>query len=171
MWQFTGKNRPPFAEEPGPGQESVWDYSRPPAIREDDRRVIVKYQDTVIADSIRAVRILETASPPTFYIPPEDVDIGCLAPAAGSSFCEWKGEARYWSLASSIGDVPHLGWSYPEPRPAFGSIAGYFSFYPGKVECYVDGERVRPQPGGFYGGWLTDDIVGPVKGLRGTSHW
>lgn len=171
MWQFTGKNRPPFAEEPGPDQESVWDYPRPPVLREDRRHVLVKHQDSVIADSTRTVRILETASPPNFYIPPEDVDAGLLSPAAGSSFCEWKGEAHYISLAAPSAEVAHVGWFYPQPHRDFVSIAGYFSFYPAKIECYVDDERVRPQPGGFYGGWLTDEIIGPIKGLRGTSHW
>ena len=171
MWQFTGKNHPPFADAPGPGQESVWDYPRPPAIRDDSRRVIVKHRNIVIADSIGAVRVLETASPPTFYIPPEDVDYVRIVPSAGSSFCEWKGEAHYWSLAATVGEARHIGWSYPKPQPDFARIAGYLSFYPGKIECYVDLERVRPQPGGFYGGWLTDEIVGPVKGPQGTSHW
>lgn len=171
MWQFNGKNRPPFAEEPESGQESVWDYPRPPMISQDSRRVIVKHEDLVIADSIHAVRILETASPPTFYIPPKDVRPEFIAPAAGSSFCEWKGEAHYFSLDSPHARIPQVGWFYPQPRPDFAEIAGFFSFYPAKIECYVDAELVRPQPGGFYGGWITDDIVGPIKGLRGTSHW
>lgn len=171
MWQYNGKIRPPFAEEPGPGQESVWDYPRPPAISEDTRHVIVKVQNDIIVDSHRPVRILETASPPTYYIPPEDVDREYLVAAPGSSLCEWKGEAHYFSLDSPRAKIPNIGWFYPKPNPDFAKIAGYFSFYPARIECYVDDERVQPQPGGFYGGWVTDAIVGPVKGLRGTSHW
>jgi uncharacterized protein (DUF427 family) len=171
MWQFNGKTRPPFAEAPGPDQESVWDYPRPPAISADSRHVIVKNQDVIIADSIHAVRILETASPPTYYVPPQDVNSEYIVAAAGSSFCEWKGEAHYFSLDSPQAKISQVGWFYPEPNPDFARIAGYFSFYPAKIECYVDTELVRAQPGGFYGGWVTDDIVGPIKGLRGTSHW
>jgi uncharacterized protein (DUF427 family) len=168
---YNGCRRPPFAEEPGPRRESVWDYPRPPAICKDSRRVTVKTADFVLVDSHRAIRILETASPPTFYIPPEDVDTSYLIPCAGSSYCEWKGLAQYWSLSSPGREVQQAGWSYPQPNPDFAQIAGYFAFYPGKLECYVDGERVHPQPGGFYGGWLTGEIAGPVKGLPGTHSW
>lgn len=168
MWQYTGSERPPFAEEPGPGQESVWDYPRPPALDPSDREVIVRSGDLVIARSCRCVRVLETASPPTWYIPGDDVDMDTLVPVPGSSFCEWKGAASYWGLASTGAMV---GWSYPDPVASFAAIRGAFSFYPGRVECYVDGERVRPQPGEFYGGWVTDEIVGPMKGEPGTGHW
>jgi uncharacterized protein (DUF427 family) len=126
----------------------------------------------ILADSRRTYRVLETASPPTFYIPPEDVHVELLKPVAGRSFCEWKGAARYWALLSakgSSGDA--VAWSYPQPTVSFAPIAGYFSFYPVRVECYVDGERVRPQEGGFYGGWVTSEIVGPFKGGPGTSSW
>ena len=168
MWQYTGNERPPFAEEPGPGRESVWDYPRPPALVVADREVFVKDGETVLAHSSRCVRVLETASPPTWYIPPEDVNMDALVSVPGSSFCEWKGAAAYWGLASS-GEM--VGWNYPEPSERFAAIRGYFSFYPGRVACFVDGERVRPQPGQFYGGWVTDEIVGPMKGEPGTGHW
>ena len=172
MWIYTGKTRPPFADAPRIGQTSVWDFPRPPTLVPETRRVIVAAGDRIIADTVRAMRVMETASPPTFYLPPDDVDLSVLVPARGGSMCEWKGLAAYWSIA--VPDQPTLeaaGWSYPQPTPAFAGIAGWHSFYPGRVRCEIDGERVRPQPGGFYGGWLTDDIAGPVKGEPGTGHW
>ncbi|NNF59389.1 MAG: DUF427 domain-containing protein [Rhodothermaceae bacterium] len=170
MWQYRGQKRPPFADEPEPGQESVWDYPRPPALVPDDRLVEVRWGELVIAASMRAIRVLETASPPTFYLPPGDVQQERLVAAPGASHCEWKGAARYWALAARP-DLGAVGWSYPEPTPAFETIRDYLSFYPAKLTCLVAGERVRPQPGGFYGGWLTSEIIGPVKGERGTGHW
>ena len=169
-WKYRGQERPPFAQEPGPGQESVWDYPRPPRVDPDDRRVLVRSTDMLLADSRRALRVLETASPPTFYVPEEDVDLDRLAPVHGSSLCEWKGAARYWGLR----DAPALGavaWSYPHPGARFAALRAHFAFYPGRVACYVDDERVRPQDGGFYGGWVTDELVGPFKGAPGTGHW
>ncbi len=168
MWSYSGQRRPDFAVEPGPGQESVWDYPRPPALVPCSRRVEVSAADRLIAVSRRTVRILETASPPTFYLPPEDVDWSLLDAVAGSSFCEWKGRAGYFALR---GRQSVVAWSYPEPTPEFAAIAGYVSFYPGRVRCTVDGETVRPQPGDFYGGWVTEDVVGPFKGEPGTGHW
>ncbi len=170
MWDYRGQKRPAFADEPGPGQESVWDYPRPPALELDERQVRVLDADAVIADTRRARRVLETASPPTYYLPPDDVDSALLIPAAGSSVCEWKGVARYWALASSPNGPP-VAWSYDEPYREFEALRGHYGFYPGRVACYVDDERVRPQPGGFYAGWITDAIVGPVKGEPGTGHW
>ena len=171
MWKFQGKNRPSFALEAAPGQESVWDYPRPPACKLDGRRVVVRIGSQLLADSYRAVRVLETASPPTFYIPPGDVDQGALVPAKGSSFCEWKGAASYWRVATSDEMAEPQAWCYRQPTPSFRKIAGFYSFYPGRVECYVDEERVKPQAGGFYGGWVTSEIVGPFKGDAGTGHW
>ncbi len=170
MWTYYGQVRPDFADTPGPGQESVWDYPRPPALAADARVVRVLHQGRTIAETTAALRVLETASPPGFYIPPEAVNRSLLAQLSGSSFCEWKGAACYFGMASDEAAGP-VAWSYPEPRHEFAALAGYFSFYAGRVECYVAGERVRPQPGGFYGGWLTDDIAGPVKGAPGTGHW
>lgn len=170
MWKYTGIERPPFAIAPEPGQESVWDYPRPPALVADGRRVEVRIGDTLIADSYQAYRVLETASPPTFYIPAADVNIDMLMPVSGRSMCEWKGAAQYWGLKLSP-KAAAIGWNYPHPTDRFAGLKGAFSFYPGLVECYVAGERVRPQPGGFYGGWITDEIVGPVKGDPGTGHW
>lgn len=171
-WRWYGVERPPFAEEPGPGQESVWDYPRPPRLVKDPRRVVVKIGDEVIADSTRAVRILETASPPTFYLPPADVKVELLHAVGGQSHCEWKGNAAYWSVRTKEGArVEHAAWSYPQPSQAFEEIRDHVSFYPGRVECFVDAERVRPQAGGFYGGWITDEVVGPFKGDPGAGSW
>ncbi len=170
MWNFTGKGRHDFAEEPGPGQESVWDYPRPPALVTCDSLVEVKAADRVIASTRHALRLLETASPPAYYIPPEDVDFALLVQTADSSHCEWKGRATYWALAGQPGQPP-VGWSYDDPVQRYSGLDRYLSFYPGRIECYVDGERVRPQPGAFYGGWVTDSIVGPIKGEPGTGHW
>ncbi len=170
MWKYRGQVRPDFAEEPGEGQESVWDYPRPPRVVQDSRLVEVRIGDTLVASTRSAIRILETASPPTFYLPARDVFSATLVPAPGSSFCEWKGAAQYWALADDPAKGV-VGWSYKSPRAPFAAIRSHFSFYPEKLACHVDGERVRPQPGGFYGGWLTDEIVGPVKGSPGTSGW
>ena len=168
LWNYTGTERPKFAAAPGPGQESVWDYPRPPAIVDESRHVEVFDGDRRIASTRSAIRVLETASPPTFYLPPDSVEPGVLDAVAGASFCEWKGTARYWSLE---GQQEPIAWSYPSPSAAYARLRDYVSFYPGRVRCFVDGERVRPQPGGFYGGWITDEIVGPVKGEPGTGHW
>ena len=149
--------------------ESVWDYPRPPALQRDARLVEVKESEATIASTNAAYRVLETASPPTFYIPVDDVDLDRLVETPGTSVCEWKGMARYWALAREPA-VP-IAWSYPRPRPRFDRIRGYLAFYPGRVECFVEGERVRAQAGGFYGGWITSEIAGPFKGEPGTGHW
>ena len=165
---YTPRRRP-MPEIPGPGQESVWDYPRPPALQATGRTVEVRAGDTVIAHSTRAYRLLETASPPTWYLPPEDVDMRRLVSVGGGSVCEWKGAAGYWALADASEEP--VGWSYPRPRPPYDKLKGFLSFYPGRIECFVDGERVRPQAGGFYGGWITAEVVGPFKGDPGTGHW
>jgi uncharacterized protein (DUF427 family) len=170
MWQHKGNKRPEFAIEPGPDQESVWDYPRPPVLVSFTQRVEVKSGLQLIACSNGCMRVLETASPPTFYIPPDDINMDLLTPASGTSFCEWKGTARYWGLANAP-MLPAVGWSYPDPSPRFAAIRDWLSFYPGRIECYVEGEAVQPQTGGFYGGWVTGNIVGPCKGDPGTSHW
>jgi len=170
MWQYRGQKRPDFATVPGPGQESVWDYPRPPELVPDGRLIEVFCDDRILASSDNTYRVLETASPPAFYIPPQNVNRKLLMPAAGSSICEWKGAARYWTLASDSA-MGVVGWSYPEPTPAYEQLRDYISFYPAVLACYVIGERVRAQPGRFYGGWITNEIAGPFKGEPGTSHW
>jgi uncharacterized protein (DUF427 family) len=167
MWRWRGQERPPFAIAPGPGQESVWDYPRPPRVEPDARPVVVRAGDVVVASTRRALRVLETASPPTFYVPLADVEPNRLVPAAGASWCEWKGRARYWSL----GGGPAVAWSYEEPNPRYDVLRDHVAFYPARVACFVGGVRVEPQPGGFYGGWVTPEIVGPWKGDPGTEGW
>ena len=158
--------------EPGPGQESVWDYPRPPGVEPTSKRVRVVFNGVVVADTVNAKRVLETSHPPVYYIPPDDIRMEHLSPAPGSSLCEWKGRARYYTVEVGERRAERAAWSYPEPRPEFESIRDHVAFYAGPMDaCYVDDERVRPQPGGFYGGWITDDVVGPFKGGPGTVGW
>jgi uncharacterized protein (DUF427 family) len=170
-WAYYGQERPPFAVAPGPGQESVWDYPRPPRIDADAREVIVRVSGIVVARTRRALRVLETASPPTFYIPRSDVATGCLQPAPGASYCEWKGTASYWSVSAASVVLDAVGWSYENPLPGFDALRGHLSFYPARIECSVDGIPVKGQPGGFYGGWITPEVVGPFKGGPSSSRW
>lgn len=157
---------------PGPGQESVWDYPRPPAVEPTGRLVEVRFAGLTVASSRRAIRVLETSHPPVYYLPPEDVRTDLLVPEAGRSVCEWKGSAVYLGIRVGERHAPSVAWSYPRPLPGYEAIAGHLAFYPGRVEaCFVDGVRVAPQPGGFYGGWITPDVVGPFKGEPGTLGW
>lgn len=170
MWKYTGASRPEFAETPGPDQESVWDYPRPPRLERTAEKVEVRVADRLIASSQDAHRVLETASPPTYYIPSDAVNWDFLESLPNTSFCEWKGVASYFGLK----DSPQLGvvaWRYENPNARFAAIDNHVSFYPRLVECYVNDERVLPQPGGFYGGWITSRVVGPFKGEPGTGHW
>lgn len=170
-WRNRGQARPPFAHTPAKGQESVWDYPRPPALVDDQREVVVMSGETEVARSYRAVRVLETASPPTFYLPPEDVNQDFLVAASGQSFCEWKGSASYFDVRTPEQTVAAAAWSYLEPFAEFAALAGWYAFYPARVACFVAGERVRAQAGGFYGGWITREIIGPFKGEPGTGGW
>lgn len=170
MWKYYGQHRPDFANQPHDQQESVWDYPRPPALVECDQRIEVRAANLSIARSARCKRVLETASPPTIYIPPEDIALEHLILVRGNSFCEWKGAAVYWALAESVRSQA-IGWSYPDPKTAFETIHDWICFYPGRIECYINNERVRPQEGGFYGGWVTNNIAGPWKGAPDTGHW
>lgn len=170
-WQHRGQAHPAGAPAPGHGQESVWDYPRPPVVDDDTRLIQVKLEDTLIAETRAARRVLETASPPTFYLPPGCVRDEYLRPRSGNSFCEWKGTAIYFSVCVGERCVEDAAWVYCEPFTPFSAIRYYLAFYPDRLECYVDGERVRAQAGGYYGGWITAEIVGPFKGEPGTSHW
>jgi uncharacterized protein (DUF427 family) len=170
-WTLHGR-RPDSLVEPGPGQQSVWDYPRPPALERVLDRVTVEFAGHLIADTARAVRVCETASPPTYYIPAADVRSGCLRAEAGASICEWKGRAIYHSLV--VGDRRAVGcaWSYPSPTAEYQELANMLAFYPGRVDrCTVGGFEVRPQPGEFYAGWVTPDLVGPFKGEPGSERW
>ena len=171
-WTWTGETRPPWADETAEGQESVWDYPRPPRLAPDTRHIVVRDGNHVVAETRRAVRVLETASPPTVYIPRDDIDDAMIRPEAGSSLCEWKGPATYWTVVLPDGTRhEQVGWSYERPFPEFESIQGHLSFYPARLECTIDGERVEPQPGGFYGGWITPEVIGPFKGAAGSTGW
>lgn len=170
-WRHRGAERPPFAREPGAGEESVWDYPRPPVLVPDERLVEVRAGALVVARSRRVLRLLETASPPTFYVPPADVRCELLVLSARTSSCEWKGRATYWSLDGPDGRIEDCAWSYATPDDGYAPLAGHIAFYPSKLACHVAGERVRSQAGGFYGGWITAEIVGPYKGERGTGGW
>ncbi len=171
MWHWTGRVRPPFADKTDEGQESVWDYPRPPVLVADTREVIVRVGGVEVVRTRHALRLLETASPPTFYLPFADTLRGAFVPAAGSSMCEWKGAARYWSIEAGGVRLGRAAWSYDSPRPPFTAIQDHVALYATQAECLVDGERVRPQDGGFYGGWVTDEVVGPWKGGGGTGGW
>jgi uncharacterized protein (DUF427 family) len=153
-------------------RERAADYPRPPRLERSTRRVRVVLGGETIVDSGDCWRVLETWHPPSWYIPADAFAPGTLLPAAGSSVCEWKGKARYFDLAAGGKVVPRGAWSYPDPTPTFAPIAGHVALYAGRVDaCLVDEERVTPQPGDFYGGWITADVEGPFKGAPGTMHW
>jgi uncharacterized protein (DUF427 family) len=157
---------------PGKGQESVWDYPRPPRLARFHGLLQVYFNDLEIARSTHAWRVLETSHPPVYYLPPEDVRIAFLQANGQRSFCEWKGEAEYYDLLVSGKTKVSSAWAYPHPSAAFTPIENHFAFYAGRVDaCFVDGERVIPQPGGFYGGWITPNILGPFKGSPGSEGW
>lgn len=158
---------------PAPGQESVWDYPRPPALEPTGRRVRVVHHGLMIADTHAAIRVLETSQPPAFYIPRDDIAEERIARSRGRSVCEWKGVATYWSVVvDAATTVIDAAWSYEHPTARFEPIAGYLAFYAQRVdECWVDDERVAANPGSFYGGWITSEVVGPFKGDAGTEGW
>jgi len=157
---------------PGPGQESVWDYPRPPRLEVTNAHVVVEFAGEIVADTRSAIRCLETSHPPGYYIPPADVRSELLIPSDRTSYCEWKGEARYVSLLASDSVAQDAAWFYPRPTARYADLAGYYAFYPQRVgRCTVDGEIVRAQEGDFYGGWITSGIVGPFKGAPGTGRW
>jgi uncharacterized protein (DUF427 family) len=163
---------PVVPDPPREGQESVWDYPRPPALVPSSRHVVIRFGGVVVADSRRAWRVLETSHPPTWYVPRADVTPGLLRPSsARSTLCEWKGAATYWDVVTPTGTLEAALWSYEDPTPGFADLAGAVTGYPARLECTVDGEKVRPQEGGFYGGWITDDVAGPFKGVPGSWGW
>lgn len=146
-------------------QENVWDYPRPPAIERTYRHLQVTYRGRTIADTVRGYRILETSHPPGYYFPPQDVVTRYLIPSDRRTHCEWKGAASYFNISDGDHTVQNAVWTYLHPSSPYGSITGFFAFYPQLVDaCFVDGERVIAQQGGFYGGWITPEIIGPYKG-------
>ena len=155
-----------------PGQESVWDYPRPPRVEPVLERVRVEFNGETLADTTRALRMLETSHPPTYYIPKADIKMEFLSANSGRSFCEFKGEARYWDVRVGARASNAAAWSYPSPGPGYAELRDHFAFYAQRVDaCFVGEERVQPQEGDFYGGWITAKITGPFKGGPGTRGW
>jgi uncharacterized protein (DUF427 family) len=162
----------PTPVQPGPGQESVWDYPRPPRVEATGARVVVRLGGQVIADTTGAVRVLETSHPPVYYLPIADFAPGALVPTTGSSMCEFKGSATYFDVHGGDQVVPRSAWTYRSPWEGYGELRDLVAVYPSRMDsCEVAGERVRAQAGDFYGGWITADIVGPFKGEPGTLGW
>lgn len=155
------------------GQESVWDYPRPAVAEPFDGRLEVIFDGRVLADTRRGVRTLETSHPPTYYIPPDDVDASMLrANPERRSLCEWKGQARYVDIVSGDRIATAAAWCYPSPSPSFALLAGHLAFYLAPMDaCRVNGETATAQPGTFYGGWVTSNVVGPFKGEPGSMGW
>lgn len=172
VWRSLPRDRPARIERTGPGQESVWDYPRPPRVEPVGHCIRVEFAGVVLAESSRALRALETASPPAYYLPPQDVRSEFLIASEHSTLCEWKGVARYRSVR--VGDrlAQDAVWFYPDPDPAFAQLRNTLAFNASKLDaCTVGPWRVTPQPGGYYGGWITPDIVGPFKGAPGSERW
>lgn len=162
----------PRPDPAAPGQESVWSYPRPAVAEPSAARITIEHRGVIVADTCASVRTLETSHPPSWYIPPAYIAAGVLRRAGGGSFCEWKGAAVYWDVV--IGDIvlPRVGWSYPNPSPSFAILRAHVAFYAAPFDrCTVDGETVTPQPGDFYGGWITSAVAGPFKGVPGSSGW
>jgi uncharacterized protein (DUF427 family) len=168
----AGSAADPVRVVPAPGQESAWDYPRPPRVEPVPHRVRVILDGQVLADTTRAQRVLESASPPVYYMPREDVRLDRLERSAHETVCEWKGDATYYSYPGPGRRVENVAWSYDRPNPGYEVISGHLAFYAGLVdEAWVGDERARPQPGRFYGGWITSWVVGPFKGEPGSFGW
>jgi uncharacterized protein (DUF427 family) len=162
----------PIPEPIAPGQQSVWDYPRPPAIRASDEEIIVILGGVEICETRTSWRILETGHPPTYYLPRSAFIQGALRPVRGWSYCEWKGQASYLDVIGGSKIARRAAWYYSHPDPGYSAIVDHVAIYPGEMdECLVDGERVLPQAGGFYGGWITSSVSGPFKGGPGTNGW
>jgi uncharacterized protein (DUF427 family) len=162
----------PTPDPVAPGQESAWDFPRPPCVERATAHLVVVLDGVQIAETNDAYRVLETSHPPNYYFPPADVDLSALSKESGATFCEWKGRATYWTVRAGAREVVQGAWSYASPSPRFDVIRDHVAFYPGRMDaCFVDGEAVEPQPGDFYGGWITSRVAGPFKGGPGTRGW
>jgi uncharacterized protein (DUF427 family) len=162
----------PQPDPPGPGQESVWDYPRPPRVELSTEELEIRLGGEVIAHTRSSYRVLETSHPPSYYLPVAAFAGGVLRAAEGTSFCEWKGHASYYDLVAPARTAPRAAWTYPSPTAGFEVIRDHLAVMPGLVdECLVDGEEVRAQEGGFYGGWITSKVTGPFKGGPGSRGW
>ena len=159
-------------ETAGPGQESVWDYPRPPRLERTAAHITVDLGGRRIADTTSAWRVLETSHPPVYYLPLGDIAAEVLERSEQRSYCEWKGEAEYWSVRVGARVEVDAAWSYRHPLPGFEPMADHVAFYCGRMDrATVDGEAALPQPGGFYGGWVTSAVAGPFKGVPGSWGW
>ena len=155
-----------------PGQESVWDYPRPPRAEPTSRHIRIAHGGMALAETSSSIRTLETSHPPTYYVPQIDIAVSMLAESDRTSFCEWKGDAVYWTVAIAGSVFRDVGWSYPDPTRGFTMLRDHIAFYAAPFDqCLIDEVQVVPQPGGFYGGWITPDVVGPFKGVPGSSFW
>jgi uncharacterized protein (DUF427 family) len=162
----------PHPETPGPGQESVWDYPRPPRLESFSGTITVELGGEVIATTRQGWRVLETSHPPTYYLPRAAFAEGVLRPARGESWCEWKGRAHYFDLVTAARVAEKAAWTYPDPTPGFVALRDAVAVMAAQVDrCTVNGETVVPQPGGFYGGWITSAVAGPFKGGPGSLGW
>jgi uncharacterized protein (DUF427 family) len=170
-WHWRGGRRPPWADAPGPGQQSVWDFPRPPALVPETREIVVCWGGLEVARTRGAVAVCETAHPPTYYLPLVDVNAALLLAAGGGSVCEWKGPARYWHLVDGTRRLQRVAWSYPHPLAGAEALADKLAFYAHDLDCSVGGQPVTPQEGGFYGGWITPDLAGPFKGGANSAGW
>ncbi len=158
--------------EPEPGQESVWNYPRPPKLEDSERRIKVVFGGVTLTYTRHARRILETSHPPVYYVPREDVRMEHLTLVEGTAFCEWKGRARYYDIETDERREPRAAWFYPDPVSAYRDLKDHIAFYPALMDtCWVDRKKVRAQAWGFYGGWITSDIVVPFKGGPGSWSW
>lgn len=167
--------RHPKPDLVGQGQESVWNYPRPAIAEPSDRHLRIEFGGITIAESRRPVRVLETSHPPTWYIPETDFADDVLRPAPGRSLCEWKGQAHYYDVVAGGALAERAAWGYRSPTPAFAALTDHVAVYPAQMDgCFLDGERITPQHGGFYGGWISSDLAGPFKGdpaYPGTNFW
>lgn len=170
-WRYRGGERPAFAETCSPGEESVWDFPRPPRLENVTELLRVEHGELVLAATGHGVRILETAGAPTYYFPPQDVEATRLRDLDQRSSCEWKGLATNFCLSDEPHDLRPAGWRYDTTFAEFESIRGWFAFHPGVLACFIGAEQVRPQPGGYYGGWVTKRLKGPIKGGSGSEAW
>jgi uncharacterized protein (DUF427 family) len=162
----------PIPDRTLPGQESVWSFPRPAIAEATAARIMIEHGGVVLADTRASIRTLETSHPPSYYIPRVDIRDGVLRRSDGTSFCEWKGAAAYWDVVIDGIVLSRVGWSYPTPTRPFALLKDHVAFYAAAFDrCSVNGETAVPQPGGFYGGWITSAFAGPFKGVPGSRFW
>ncbi|MBZ5544256.1 MAG: DUF427 domain-containing protein [Acidobacteriia bacterium] len=168
---MTPREKREFPEQTQ-ARESVWDYPRPPKVEPTTKRIRVQFAGEVVADTQRAMRVLETSHPPVYYIPRADLRADLLLADSPRTFCEFKGLASYWTLRVRDKLSANAAWSYERPSPGYEAISGHLAFYVARVDaCFVNDERVQAQPGEFYGGWMTSEVIGPFKGKPGSARW